>query len=158
MLVTWLRKLVRRYQMRSNASSVLQAVGRQWMYAPWYRTPCYLNVLLTPHMNLAELERSLQYTFANYELLAEALTHVSFSQAVTRSCEYLALLGAPLLELILADLISQKQYSQPLSSHRACCHNVVYAYVCVASSLNQHVYCDWDRFGRTMLQFASRVR
>ena len=90
----------------ANGLGVSYCVFRaQQLQHPWCSTPSDIKGLAPRELDVAGLEAQLKYTFANPMRLVEALTHASYSEALTPCSRCLAFVGSPLLEMLLIELV-----------------------------------------------------
>ena len=85
-----------------------------YLTQPWYSAPGQGQIRSIPHMStIAPIAGKLQYDFNSWMLPLEALTHASFSETITPSCERFALLGASLTEILLMELLMDNMLFLP---------------------------------------------
>ena len=78
--------------------------------APWRFTPSVSQSMVPRSFEVAFIEtRVLMHTFRNPLILVEAMTHSSYKEGLTSDFQQLAVLGAALVELLVAKLLTNLQ-------------------------------------------------
>lgn len=98
----WLRRIASKVVEKERTAMVC-TFRKQWSTSPWTVVPPYIRGTIPQKLDLPTLEADgvLNHSFKNPMLLVEALTHASFPNAVTASCQRLVFIGEPLLEVLI---------------------------------------------------------
>mgnify|MGYP003331503441 CR=1 FL=1 len=77
-----------------------------YLAQPWSIAPSVCQLKGISHVStIMSIGKTLQHDWNNLMLPLEALTHASFIDAITPSCERYALQGKPLIEMIMMELL-----------------------------------------------------
>ena len=81
---------------------------QQYFKVPWCVVPHFVKAMVPRTIDAYQVEaQMLKHSFSNQMLLVEALTHPSYNKAVTPPNTRLAIIGAPVAELILVQALIQ---------------------------------------------------
>ena len=88
-----------------------------YLAQPWSTAPSSSQLKgIAQVPTIMTVGKKLQYDWNNLMLPLEALTHASFTEAITPSCERYALQGKPLTEMIMMELLMENMSFLPEAS------------------------------------------
>ena len=103
-VLDWLKQSVTKAT--RDPAFMSRSFRKQHFKAPWRPVPHFVKTMVPKAIDLVSVEARIgEYTFKNSMLFIEALTHASATKASSPPNQRLALIGAPVVELLLVQAI-----------------------------------------------------